>query len=211
MDLLKIGKFIQRKRKEKSLTQAELAEALGLTDRAVSKWENGVCLPDADNIFELCKLLDMSISDFFNGEETMEKTTDNNREIMIDLLKQKQQSEKRLLNIEIVLGIMSLVVMFFCIIIAALLEMPVWTRILIIAFGFAVFIVAMAFALRIEQKAGYYECAKCHHKYVPTYGKVLMAPHVNRTRYMKCPCCNERSWQKKVLSSEEDVENIKTI
>ena len=64
-----------------------------------------------------------------------------------------------------------------------------------------ILIVIMAFvALKIEQVAGYYECRKCHHKYVPTYSSVLWAMHMGRTRYMKCPECNERSWQKKVIS-----------
>lgn len=49
-----------------------------------------------------------------------------------------------------------------------------------------------------QQKAGYYECQKCHHKYIPSYSSVLWAMHINRTRYMKCPKCNQKSWQKKV-------------
>ena len=54
MDQIKIGRFIQKKRKEQKLTQSELAERLNITDRAVSKWENGICLPDASIMYELC-------------------------------------------------------------------------------------------------------------------------------------------------------------
>ena len=54
-------------------------------------------------------------------------------------------------------------------------------------------------ALKIEQTAGYYECQKCGHKYIPTFNSVMWAMHFGRTRYMKCPECNKRSWQKKVL------------
>ena len=57
----------------------------------------------------------------------------------------------------------------------------------------------MLFALRIEQTAGYYECAKCKNRYVPKYSSVIFAMHVNRTRYMKCPKCGRRSWQRKVI------------
>ena len=53
--------------------------------------------------------------------------------------------------------------------------------------------------LIIEQKAGYYECGECHHKYVPEYKNMLWAPHMGRTRYMKCPKCGMKSWQKKVI------------
>ena len=54
-----------------------------------------------------------------------------------------------------------------------------------------------------SRKRSYYECEKCHHKYVPSFTKTLFAMHVNRTRYMKCPHCGKRSWQKKVLSEDE--------
>ena len=63
MDLIKIGKFISRKRKEKGITQSELAEKLYISDRAISKWENGICLPDAGNMPLLCEILDITIND----------------------------------------------------------------------------------------------------------------------------------------------------
>ena len=68
MDQIKIGKFISTKRKEKNITQSELAEKLNITDRAISKWENGICLPDANNMPDLCKILAISINDLFSGE-----------------------------------------------------------------------------------------------------------------------------------------------
>ena len=58
-------------------------------------------------------------------------------------------------------------------------------------------------AVGIEQKAGYYECKNCHHRYVPTYWQTNLAMHIGRTRYMKCPECGKRSWQKKVLTKED--------
>ena len=59
------------------------------------------------------------------------------------------------------------------------------------------------FLIRIEQVTGYYECKHCHHRYVPTYMQTNMAMHFGRTRYMKCPNCGKKSWQKKVLSKDE--------
>ena len=76
-----------------------------------------------------------------------------------------------------------------------------WISIIIgIIIGFIPFIVGILFAIRIEQIAGYYECQKCHHKYIPTYSNVLWSMHVNRTRYMRCPKCNQKSWQKKIIN-----------
>ena len=78
-----------------------------------------------------------------------------------------------------------------------------WVFWLLFGIGLVQFIICTLFALRIEQVAGYYECQKCGHRYVPSYMSVNMAMHMGRTRYMKCPHCGKRSWQKKVLSKEE--------
>ena len=68
MDLVKIGKFIATLIKEKGITQEQLAEKLYVTDRAVSKWERGLSLPDADKMLDLCSILDINVNELFNGE-----------------------------------------------------------------------------------------------------------------------------------------------
>ena len=72
MNQKRIGKFIKEKRIEKDLTQVVLAEKLGVSNRSISKWENGVCLPDYSVLNDLCKILDISVDELLNGEE-MEK------------------------------------------------------------------------------------------------------------------------------------------
>ena len=67
MDLIKIGKYIAFKRKEQDLTQKQLAEKLNMSDKSVSKWERGICLPDVSVYLELCKILDISINEFLAG------------------------------------------------------------------------------------------------------------------------------------------------
>ena len=68
--------------------------------------------------------------------------------------------------------------------------------------GFIPFCIGIACALRIEQVAGYYKCKHCGHRHVPTYKQTLWSMHFGRTRYMKCPECNKKSWQKKVLTKD---------
>ena len=68
MNQQKIGKFIKEKRKEKGLTQVELAEKIGVSNRSISKWENGNCLPDYSIINDLCKTLDITINELLSGE-----------------------------------------------------------------------------------------------------------------------------------------------
>ena len=78
-----------------------------------------------------------------------------------------------------------------------------WIRIVVAFSGFIPAFVGFFAALRIEQVAGYYECKECGHCYVPTYRAVNLAPHMGRTRKMKCPACGKRSWQKKVVQKDK--------
>ena len=198
MDLIKIGKFIAECRKKNNLTQMQLAEKLNITDRAISKWENGKSMPDSSIMLNLCDELKISVNELLNGEmiemkdynETIEKN-------LMEMIKQKEEADKRLLTIELVMGIITVVMYIGLVMVASFVEMQEFIRILIISISTILVFIMCFFALRIEQIAGYYECAKCHHKYVPTYSDVLWAMHVNRTRYMKCPKCKEKSWQKK--------------
>ena len=203
MDQIKIGRFIATRRKEVGLTQLELAEKLNISDRAVSKWETGKSLPDASIMIELCEILGIGINELFYGEMiNMNENDKKYDEIILAMKKEQEDSTKRLLSMEIVIGVLISIVFFALIFIASFVEMEEWLRITLIMTGFIPFIIMILFAMRIEQKAGYYECEHCHHKYVPTFSSVLWAMHVNRTRYMKCPKCGKRSWQKKVISKD---------
>ena len=201
MDQIKIGKFIQERRKEKRLTQSELAEKLDVTDRAVSKWENGNCIPDASNIQELCKILNITINDLFSG--CVVDMRDNEKKLeenLLEMIKIKEKRDKELLILEIFIGVIVSIIMFLCIVIASFVQMEDWIRIVLIVFGIIPFAIGISYAIRIEQIAGYYECSNCNYKYIPTYKSVLFSMHVNRTRKMKCPNCNKKSWHKKVIS-----------
>ena len=201
MDQIKIGKFIQERRKEKRLTQSELAEKLDVTDRAVSKWENGNCIPDASNIQELCKILNITINDIFSG--CVVDMRDNEKKLeenLLEMIKIKEKRDKELLILEIFIGVIVSIIMFLCIMIASFVQMEDWIRIVLIVFGIIPFAIGISYAIRIEQIAGYYECSNCNYKYIPTYKSVLFSMHVNRTRKMKCPNCNKKSWHKKVIS-----------
>ena len=76
MNQEKIGKFIAQKRKEKGLTQQDISNKLGVTDRSVSNWERGKNMPDLSLFYPLCKILDVSINELLNGEEIDEKNSD---------------------------------------------------------------------------------------------------------------------------------------
>lgn len=201
MDQVKIGNFIKQKRKEKKITQSELAEKLNVTDRAISKWENGICMPDSGIIAELCKILSITINDLFSGEVVDMKDSEKRLEKnLLEIIKIKEQKDKQLLSLEIFIGILVSIILFACVFVASFAKIKDIYRLLLIIVGFIPFIIGVAYCLRIEQTAGYYECEKCHHKYIPTYQSVFWAQHLGRTRKMKCPKCGKKSWNKKVLS-----------
>lgn len=203
MDQIKIGRFIAQRRKQQGFSQMQLAEKLGITDRAVSKWETGKSLPDASLMLEVCSLLNITVNDLLTGEvvqmEDYNKTLEQN---LLDMVKQKEEADRQLLRMEIVIGALSVCILFALVFTGALVPMAGWMRAVLIAAGFVMFLIGIFAALRIEQVAGYYECGHCHHRYVPSYQSVLWAMHVNRTRYMRCPACGQKSWNKKVLSKD---------
>ena len=204
MDQAKIGQFIALRRKSVRLTQAQLAEKLNITDRAVSKWETGKSMPDSSIMLALCGILGISVNDLLSGEVvTMDQYNKELENNLLEVIRQKEQADKRLLAVEVIIGVTAGVVLFTLIGIAAFAPVPDGLRVALIVLGFAIFMSGMLCALRIEQVAGYYECRRCGHRYVPTYKVVSLAQHMGRTRYMRCPACHEKSWQKKVLRKEK--------
>lgn len=203
MDQVKIGKFIADRRKMVNLTQMQLAEKLGITDRAISKWETGKAMPDSSIMLGLCDILQITVNDLLTGEvvtmENYNKELENN---LMEMIQQKEQADKRLLTMELVTGILCLIPFVAAVIVGTVVPMKESTAALIILAGFLPLLIATPFMIRIEQTAGYYECRNCGHKYVPAYKNVFIAAHIHTTRYMKCPACGRCSWQKKVLRKE---------
>ena len=101
MDQEKIGKFISSCRKEAGLTQAALADKLGITDRAVSKWETGKSLPDASIMIELCNLLGITVNELLTGEHiTMEDYKNKAEANLLEMRAKVEQRDKTMLRIE---------------------------------------------------------------------------------------------------------------
>ena len=209
MDLIKIGEFIANCRKKKKITQEQLAEKLYITDRAVSKWERGLSLPDADKMLDLCNILDINVNELLNGEKIdmkdYKKKTD---ELLVELANQEELKNKKILIDMYVLCFISIV---FYIGITLLAAYTLGEGILfgiIVAISTIILIIVALYAFKLEIETGYYECKNCHHRYVPdSYWKTTFSPHLNTTRYLKCPKCNRRSWSKKVMKKNDKVES----
>ena len=204
MDQIKIGKFISSCRKEQGMTQSALAEKLGISDRAVSKWETGKSMPDSGIMLELCELLGINVNELLSGERIMTEVYDKRaEENLLEMRRQVEEKNRQLLRAEYLIVIPAVVLGLVLILVASFVEIPSVWRGTLIFFAVAMIVVFAFIAVGIEQKAGYYECQKCHDRHVPTFWQTNLAPHIGRTRYMKCPACGRWSYQKKVLTKEE--------
>lgn len=111
MDLTKIGKYIAEKRKALGLTQKQLAEKLGMSDKSVSKWERGICLPDVSIYYDLCQILGISINEFLAGEDiSEEKIVEKSEENIIGVTTDSRNKQKRLKVIIVILLVISLAI-----------------------------------------------------------------------------------------------------
>ena len=200
MNLIAIGKFIKEQRKDKGLTQTQLAEKLSVSEKTISKWECGNGLPDASLMIPLCKELNISANELLSGKKLTKEEYKEQAENNLILLNEAQEKTTHFLfNLEYVLGYMSSITFLILIFFASFADIATWLRIILIVLGFVHFIIGIHFCLMIEKDAGFYECKHCHNKYIPSYNQVLWSAHCGRTRYMKCPKCQKKSWQKKVV------------
>ena len=203
MNQIKIGKFIAERRKEQSLTQMQLAEKLGITDKAISKWERGIAMPDTSLMLELCEILCINVNELLSGErKTMENNNQNNEtneQLLLDMAKEIQEKNKtiwRAMWTIMIVSIIGLIASLF----AAAFFIPegVWQLVTILA-SCVLFLIPCFYALKLEVSVGAYKCKNCGHEIVPTYKQALNAMHMGTTRYLMCPKCNKRTWCKKLV------------
>lgn len=200
MDQEKVGRFIAACRREQGFTQASLAEKLGITDRAISKWENGRSMPDSSIMLELCDLLKINVNELLSGERLgMDNYKKMAEENLMELQRLEESSNRRMLSLEMVVGYMSSITFLVMIFVASFVKMDARIRILLIGLGAVVFAVGVYHSLKIEREVGYYECQDCGTRYIPTMKAVFFAPHIGRSRRMKCPYCGKINYHKKML------------
>ncbi len=200
MNQIKIGKFIAECRKNKNLTQLQLADKLNITDKAVSKWERGIALPDTSIMLELCDILSISVNELLRGEKSMQNDKQTNEQLLLDMAKELELKNKTVWKSMWVIMIVSLIAMFAGILIAAfVIPEGIWQLITILGLC-VVFLIPCLYALKLEVSVGAYKCKNCGYEIVPTYSEALRAMHRGTTRYLKCPNCQKRTWCKKVLN-----------
>ena len=200
MDQIKIGRFIAECRKKENLTQMQLAQKLGITDKAISKWERGMAMPDTSIMLALCDALKITVNDLLSGEKiSMENNNQKNEQLLLDMAKELEKKNKTIWSSMWAIMIVSMTALFAGLFIAAYLipEGP-WQLVVILGLC-VVFLLPCFYALKLEVSVGAYKCQNCGYEIVPTYKQALNAMHMGTTRYLMCPKCNKRTWCKKVL------------
>ncbi len=200
MNQIKIGRFIAECRKKANLTQMQLAEKLGITDKAVSKWERGVAMPDTSIMLELCDILGISVNELLSGEKIiMENNNQKNEELLLEMAKELEKKNKTIWSSMWAIMLVSMTALLAGIFIAAfLIPEGVWQVVTIISVC-VVFLIPCLYAVKLEVSVGAYKCQNCGYEIVPTYKEAMMAMHRGFTRHLMCPKCSKRTWCKKVL------------
>ena len=163
----------------------------------------GKGMPDSSIMLDLCNELKISVNELLCGEliemnnynEVAEKT-------LLEMAQKEEMQNKKLMMYENVIGFSSAISFLILIFVTSFLAENNIAKIVLFILAFILLIIGVSFALKIETETGYYECQKCHYKYVPKYSQVYFAMHSGTTRYMKCPKCNKKSWQRKILSKK---------
>ena len=208
MDQIKTGQFIKAIRKEKNLTQREVAEKLNISEKTVSKWETGNGLPEVGLMLPLCELLEISVNELLSGERLDEKRYfEKAEQNIMSLIEEKAQAKKKIV-ISILIAFITILAAATLIGVAGTIEMETWIKIVLVVVAFVVIAVGIAVCCVLERDAGVYECKYCGERFVPTMKAYILGEHMFTRLRLKCPKCGKTSYCKKRLSKEEvDTEN----
>lgn len=191
MDQIKIGKFISETRKALGITQRQLADALFISDKTVSKWECGKGLPEVSLMLPLCEELHITVNELLAGEK-IEETEYKKKaeENMMNLVQENQENRKRM-ALSVICGAITVIAVVALVVIAAYIDLPFIARVAVIAVAFAVAAVGIGAAATLEVRAGYYECPHCKALFVPTMGEYVKGYHTLTKRRLTCHECGK--------------------
>ena len=199
MDQIKIGKFIAECRKKQNLTQAQLAEKLDITDRAISKWETGKAMPDSDIMLDLCDILGIKVNELLCGEMIeIEHKDEQLNELIFQMAKNEERYHKRLLHSAYVIIATSLTALICLMSLISLLIPECGFQDFLIIVSVILFIIPCMIALKFKAETGYYECKNCQHMFVPNYKEIAVLMQTPTRRLLKCPKCGKWTWCKKL-------------
>ncbi|MCM1084514.1 MAG: helix-turn-helix domain-containing protein [Clostridium sp.] len=202
MDQVKIGKFIAQVRKEKQLTQRQLADLLNISDKTISKWETGRGLPDVSMILSLCEILDINANELLSGERIPDELyKEKAEEALLSFVSEKKRHINSMIYETVFLLFMAAACMVLINITTYVDMGNTGKMVLYISVGVIFLLTLITYGI-LDRKTGYFECTKCHTIFVPnakTYVKSLMTVTPWSAKF-KCPACQEATKCKRRFS-----------
>lgn len=206
MDNVKIGEFIKNLRKEKNLTQGELAEKLSVSPKTISKWECGMGAPDVSIMMDLCKELGITVNELLCGEKIeKENYMENAEKNFITVLEDGKRNKKNTKAL-VFLAIASFVnVLFVLGFIAYVMEYKLlegtffkeWIGYAVIAFEMIILFATIFPICIIDNGISYFECKNCGKRFRPKDSEYINALHAHTARLLTCPHCGKKTWCKR--------------
>ncbi len=195
MDIVKIGYFIRECRKNKNLTQKQLADKLYVEPKTISKWETGKGLPDVSIMKNLCNELGISLSELFIGDYIKEESNDLLIEKLIidELKKEKIQNKKKLIG-EILIGCAFIGSVITLILLVGIVSIATYLKIILIVLSLIFIFVGLFGLVLLDVNIGYFECAECHERFIPSIKDYVFGMHTLKKRKLKCPICGKKTW-----------------
>ena len=204
MDQIKIGKFIADCRKEKNMTQRQLADILEISDKTISKWECGKGLPEVQFMIPLCDLLGINVNELLSGEKlSADEYQKKAEENMMSMIKEREENKKKVI-LTTITGLIATVAFITLILVVCVYTevMTLSVKIVLVCIACGIFVPGLIVAMEGDRTIGYYKCKACGELFIPTFGEYTLGMHMLTTRYLRCPKCGKVTWCKKVLSKD---------
>lgn len=180
MDMRKIADFLVELRKSKNLTQEQLGELIDVTNKTVSRWENGNYLPPVEILQILSKFYDVSINELLSGERLDNERYKENAEeyISADLMKKHADARKRL-TVAVIVACISVLSGLAVILLSAFLSASIGLRVSCIVFALTVIVLGIGVCCVLTVDAGVYECPNCGEKFIPSMKEFISGAHTS--------------------------------
>lgn len=186
-------------RKERGLTQRQLADGLNISDKTVSKWECGNGLPEVSLMIPLCDMLDINVNEMLSAQKLSaadyQKKAEEN---IMNLLEENAENKKKLI-LSIIMGFTCVIAVTSLVMLAAFLNIPIAARIGFIVFAIIVAVAGISAAAVLDREAGTFECPSCGVRFVPSMSDYVKGYHTFTKRRLTCPECGKTSMCKKKI------------
>lgn len=191
MDQIKIGRFIAKARKSQNITQKQVAEALSISDKTVSKWERGRGLPEVSLMLPLCEVLHISVNELLTGERVSESEYRKKaEENMMNLMQENEENKKRI-ALSVICGVITMIAVIALLVLSAYVEMPTPARIALIVLAAATAAAGIGAAVVLDVKTGCFECPHCKALFIPTMSEYVKGCHTFTRRRLTCHECGK--------------------